>query len=96
MYLKSIAWPRTCEYWSELWISLKITKTKSSAKTTQLIDLNFVNSDDISKVKNFLDPTKKTSRAIPGKMEELTNKKGLKDLASCVNECLKQNNVQKN
>ena len=44
-----------------------IIKIKSSAKTIQLFDFHFVNSDDISKIINLLDPTKKTSGAFPTK-----------------------------
>ena len=42
-----------------------IIKIKSSIETTQIFDFNFVNSDDISKIINSLDPTKKTIGAIP-------------------------------
>ena len=44
-----------------------IIKIKSSVETTQLFDFNFVNSDDISKIINSLDPTKMTGGAIPTK-----------------------------
>ena len=68
-----------------------IIKSKSSVKTTQLFDFNFVKSDDISKIINYLDPTKKTTGAIPTKVIKLASKHTCKDLASCVNECIKQN-----
>ena len=68
-----------------------IIKIKSSVETTQLFDFNFVSSDDISKIINSLDPTKKTSGAIPTKIVKLANKQICKDLANCINECIKQN-----
>ena len=43
---------------------LSIIKIKSPVETTQLFDLNFVNSDNISRIINSLDPTKKTSSVI--------------------------------
>ena len=70
-------------------------KIKSSVETTQLCDLNFVNSDDISKIKNSLDPTKTTSGAIPNKIVKLANKQICKDLANCINECIKQTRFPK-
>ena len=45
-----------------------IIKIKSSVETTQLFDFNFVSSDDISKIINLMDSTKKTSGAIPIKI----------------------------
>ena len=60
-------------------------------ETTQLFDFNFVNSKIISKIINSLDPTKKTSGAIPTKIVKLTNKQICKDLANCIHECIKQN-----
>ena len=68
-----------------------IIKIKSSVQTTQLFDFNFVSSDDISKIINSMDSTKKTSGAISIKIVKLTNKKTCKDLANCMNECIKQN-----
>ena len=68
-----------------------IIKIKSSVETTQLFDFNFVSSDDISKIINSMDSTKKTSGAIPIKLVKLANKKICKDLANCINECIKQN-----
>ena len=68
-----------------------IIKIKSSVETTQLFDFNFVSSDDISKIINSMDSTKKTSGAIPIKIVKLANKKICKDLANCINECIKQN-----
>ena len=65
-------------------------KIKSSIETTQLFDFNFVSSDDISKIINSMDSTKKTSGAIPIKIVKLVNKKIFKDLANCINECIKQ------
>ena len=37
-----------------------IIKIKSSVETTQLFDFNFVSNDDISKITNSMDSTKKT------------------------------------
>ena len=68
-----------------------IIKIKSSVETTQLFEFNFVSSDDISKIINSMDSTKKTSGAIPIKIVKLANKKICKDLANCINECIKQN-----
>ena len=68
-----------------------IIKIKSSVETTQLFDFDFVNSDNISKIINSLDPTKKTSGAIPTKTVKLANKQICKDLGNCINDCLKQN-----
>ena len=68
-----------------------IIKIKSSVETTQLFDFNFVSSDDISKIINSMDSTKKTSGAIPIKIVKLADKKICKDLANCNNECIKQN-----
>ena len=61
-----------------------IIKIKSSVETKQLFDFNFVSSDDISKIINSLDPTKKTSGAIPTKIVKLANKQICKDLANCI------------
>ena len=58
-----------------------LTKNKSPVEATQLINFNFVNSDDISKIMNLLDPTKKTNSAIPTKIVKLANKQICKDLA---------------
>ena len=68
-----------------------IIKIKSSVETTQLFDFNFVRSNDISKIINSLDPTKKTSVAVPTKIVKLANKQICKDLANFINECIKQN-----
>ena len=68
-----------------------IIKIKLSVETTQLLDFNFVSSDDICKIINSMDSTKKASGAIPIKIVELANKKFCKDLANCINECIKQN-----
>ena len=38
-----------------------------------------------------MDSTKNTSGAIPIKIGKLANKKICKDLANCINECIKQN-----
>ena len=70
---------------------LSIIKIKSSIETTQLFDFNFVSSDDISKIINSMDSSKKTSGAIPVKIVKLANKKICKDLANYINECIKQN-----
>ena len=68
-----------------------IIKIKSSVETTQLFDFNFVSSDDIFKIINSMDSAKKTSGPIPIKIVKLANKKICKDLANCINECIKQN-----
>ena len=68
-----------------------IIKIKSSVETTELFDFNFVSSDDIYKIINSLNPTKKTSGAIPTKIVKLANKQICKDLANCINECIQQN-----
>ena len=67
-----------------------IIKINSSVETTQLFDFNFVSSDDISKIINSMDSTKKTSGAILIKIVKPANKKICKDLANCINECIKQ------
>ena len=67
-----------------------IIKIKSSVETTQLFDFSFVSSDDISKIINSLDTTKKTNGAIPTKIVKLANKQTCKDLANCINEYIKQ------
>ena len=72
-----------------------IIKIKSSVETTQLFDFNFVSSDDISKITNSLDPTKKTIGAIPTKIVKLANKQICTDLANCINECIKKNKFPK-
>ena len=66
-----------------------IIKINSSIETTQLFDFNFVNCDDISKIINLLDPTKKMCGAIPNRMVKLANKQICKDLTNCINECIK-------
>ena len=66
-----------------------IIKIKSSVKILQLFDFNFVNSDDISKTINLLDPTRKASCAFPIKIVKLLNKQICKDLPNCINECIK-------
>ena len=71
-----------------------IIKIKSSVETTQLLDFNFVSSYDISKIINLLDPTKKTSGAIPTKIVKLANKQICKDLANCINEYKSKTNFQ--
>ena len=68
-----------------------IIKIKLSVERTQLFDINFVNSDGISKIINWLDPTRKTSGAIPIKIVKLANKQNCKDVENCINECTKQN-----
>ena len=67
-----------------------IIKSKSSVETAQLFHFSFASSDDISKIINSMDSTKKTSGAIPIKIVKLVNKKIFKDLANCINECIKQ------
>ena len=54
-----------------------IIKIISSVETTQLFDFNFVSSDNISKIINSLDPSKKMRGAIPTKIVKLANKKKL-------------------
>ena len=68
-----------------------IIKIKSFVKTTQLFDFNFVRSDEISKITDSLDPTKKTSGAIPTKLVKLANKQIFKDFPIYIIECIKQN-----
>ena len=68
-----------------------IINFKSSVETTKLLDFNFVNNGDISKIINSLDPTKNTSGAIPTKTVKLENKQIFKDLSNSINECTKQN-----
>ena len=68
-----------------------IIKIKSFVETTQLLDFNFASSDDISKIINWMDPTKKTSGAITIKIVKLANKQIYVDLKNCINECIKQN-----
>ena len=63
-----------------------IIKMKSFVETTHLFDFNFVNSDDISKIKNSLYPTKKTSGAIPTKIVKLAYELTCNDLENCINE----------
>ena len=70
---------------------LSIIKIKSSVETTQLFDFNLVNSDGISKIINSMDPTKKTSGAIPTKTVKLANKQICKDVANYIKEFIKQN-----
>ena len=50
-----------------------IIKIRSFVERTQLFDFNFENSDDISKIINSLDPTKKTNGAIPIKIVKLSS-----------------------
>ena len=63
-----------------------IIKIKSYVEITQLFDFNFVRSDDISKIINSMDSTKKTSGAIPIKIVKLANKKICKDFSNSVDE----------
>ena len=70
---------------------LCIIKIKSPVEATQSFDFNFVSSDDISKIINSMDPTKKASGAIPIKIVKLANKQFCKNLVNCINECIKQN-----
>ena len=65
-----------------------VIKIKSSVKTIQLFDFNFVNSDDILKIINSLDPTK--SGAISTKIVKLANKQICQDLLNSINEFIKQ------
>ena len=68
-----------------------IIKTASYTETTQLFDFKFAKRDDISKIINSLDATKKTSGIIPTKIVKLANKQICKDLENCINEHIKQN-----
>ena len=68
-----------------------IIKIKSPFEITQLFDFNIVSSDDISKIINLMDSTKKTIGAIPMKIVKLANKQICKDLTNCINDCIKQN-----
>ena len=70
----------------------RILKIKSLLASIRLFDLNFVSRDGISKIITSKDLTKKTSRAIPTKIVELSNKQLCKDLVNCVNESIKKNN----
>ena len=66
-----------------------VIKIKSSVETTQLFDFNFASSERFSKTINSMVSTKKTSGAIPIKIVKLANKQICKDLADCINECIK-------
>ena len=68
-----------------------ILKIKSFVEKTQLFDFNFASSNDISKIINWMDPTKKTSGAITIKIVKLTNKQTYRNLKNCINDCIKQN-----
>ena len=70
----------------------RILKIKSLLASIRLFDLNFVSRDGISKIITSKDLTKKTSRAIPTKIVELSNKQLCKDLVNCVNESIKKYN----
>ena len=67
-----------------------IIKIKSSVQKAQFSDFNFVNRDYISKIINLLDPTKKTSGAIPTKTVKLVNKQICTDLPNSINDCIKK------
>ena len=69
----------------------RILKIKSLFVSIRLFDLNFVSSDGISKIITSKDLTKKTNRAIPTEIVELSNKQLCKDLMNCVNESIKKN-----
>ena len=66
-----------------------IIKIKSSIETIPLLDHNFVSNDDISKTISPLDAAKIMSGHIPTKIVKLENKQIFKDLANCINECIK-------
>ena len=66
-----------------------IIKIKSSIETIPLLDHNFVSNDDISKTINPLDAAKIMSGHIPTKIVKPENKQIFKDLANCINECIK-------
>ena len=68
-----------------------ILKIKSFVEKTQLFDFNFASSNDISKIINWMDPTKKTSGAITIKIVKVANKQTYGKLKNCINDCIKQN-----
>ena len=68
-----------------------ILKIKSFVEKTQLFDFNFASSNDISKIINWMDPTKKTSGAITIKIVKVANKQTYGNLKNCINDCIKQN-----
>ena len=57
----------------------------------RLFDLNFVNSDDMSKIITSSDSTKKSNDVIPKKIVKLANKEIRMGLANCINESFKKN-----
>ena len=68
---------------------------RSSAEATQLFDVSFVNSVDIPRSINSLDPTKNTKIyqcAILTKIIKLAKNLICKDLENCINEWIKQKN----
>ena len=70
-----------------------ILKIKSVSKSIRIFDFNFVSSDDISKILTSLDLTKKTTGVIPTKIVKLANQEICKDLANCINESIKKNEL---
>ena len=68
-----------------------ILKIKSVFTSIRLFDFNFVSIDDISKIINLLDSTKKTSGVIPTKIVKLANKEIFMGLANSINESNKKN-----
>ena len=70
-----------------------ILKIKSVFKAIRPFDYSFVSSDDISKIITSLDSTKKTSGVILTKIVKFANKEICKDLANCINESIKKNEL---
>ena len=76
----------------------RIIKMRSSAEATQLFDVSFVNSVDIPRSINSLDPTKNTKIyqcAILTKIIKLAKNLICKDLENCINEWIKQKNSKR-
>ena len=69
---------------------LSIIKIKSPFEGTELFDFIFISIDNILKILNLTDPTKKTSGAIPRKIVKVANKQICKGLAKFFNEFLKK------
>ena len=71
-------------------------KIKSVFPSIRLFHFSFVRSDDISKVITSLHSTKKASGVILTKNLKLANKEICKDLAECINDSIKKNELPKN
>ena len=78
---------RKCE------MDLSILKIKLVFTSIRLFDFNFVSSDEISKIITSSDSTKKTIGVFPREIVKLANKEICKDLASCINESIKKNEL---